>query len=135
MVAFAVGSGPAYSPWALVALFAFTAFGIFAYVAIGTPQDRWWLKYALYGADVLGVCALFAVMPVSRGQDIPQIVAFRAFGIYYLFPLIAMACLSLSWRLVAFSGVMAAVGHQIFSIAHRMAPASTLAPFVYFQII
>ena len=32
-------------------------------------------------------------------------------------------------------GVMGAVGHQIFSIAHRLAPASTLAPFVYVQII
>lgn len=39
-----------------------------------------------------------------------------------------------SWLAFFAMGVMAAVGHQIFSIAHRMAPASTLAPFVYSQI-
>ena len=104
----AAGYSP--SPWALVALFAFTVLGVVALAVIGTRLDRWWLKYAIYTADILGVCALFVVMPVSRSGDVPQIIAFRAFGIYYLFPLIAMACLSLSWRLVAWSGLVTAGG-------------------------
>ena len=36
--------------------------------------------------------------------------AFRAYGIYYLFPLVAMASLSLSWRLVAWAGVVSVAG-------------------------
>lgn len=31
-------------------------------------------------------------------------------------------------------GLVALIGHQIFTIAHRFAPASTLAPFSYFHI-
>ena len=96
--------------WAFAVVAAFTLFGIVSYVVIGTRFDRWWLKYALYAADILGVCALFVILPVSRGADVPQIIAFRAYGIYYLFPLIAMACLSLSWRLVAWSGAVAVIG-------------------------
>lgn len=96
--------------WAFIVVAAFTLFGIVSYAVIGTRFDRWWLKYALYAADILGVCALFVVLPVSQGADVPQIIAFRAYGIYYLFPLIAMACLSLSWRLVAWSGVVAVIG-------------------------
>ena len=40
-----------------------------------------------------------------------------------------------SWLAFFTMGAMGAVGHQIYSIAHRLAPASTLAPFVYVQII
>jgi drug/metabolite transporter (DMT)-like permease len=40
-----------------------------------------------------------------------------------------------SWLAFFTMGVMGAVGHQIYTIAHRLGPASTLAPFVYVQII
>ncbi len=38
---------------------------------------------------------------------------------------------------VAFAaiGVLGAIGHQLFSTAHRFAPASTLAPFIYAQMV
>lgn len=41
------------------------------------------------------------------------------------------------WSWVAFCviGAAGAVGHQIYTIAHRFAPASTLVPFIYSQII
>lgn len=91
-------------------LIAFAGIGIVNYVLIGTRYDRWWLKYIMYTADILGVCALFAFLPVHRSGEVPQILSFRAFGIYYMFPVIAMACLSLSWRLVAWSGFVGLVG-------------------------
>ena len=103
-------TGFAPSPWGVTALLGLLVFGIANLVVIGTPLDRWWLKFAIYGVDILGICALFAIVPASRGDDIPQIVAFRAYGIYYLFPMIALACLSLSWRLVIWTGVMVVVG-------------------------
>ncbi|MGH6924916.1 MAG: DMT family transporter [Propylenella sp.] len=40
-----------------------------------------------------------------------------------------------SWIAFATIGVSGALGHQIYTIAHRFAPASTLAPFIYTQII
>ena len=39
------------------------------------------------------------------------------------------------WLAFFAMGAMGALGHQIYSIAHRLAPASTLAPFTYVQII
>lgn len=108
IASFSAGYAPSFG--GLAALLAFTAIGLFGLAAIGTRFDRWWFKYAIYTVDILGVCALFALMPPSRGSDVPQIVAFRAYGIYYLFPLVAMTCLSLPWRLVAWSGVAAVVG-------------------------
>ena len=94
----------------IIVLLAFTALGVAHLVVIGTPYDRPWIKFAIYGLDALAICAAFAFVPISRADDIPQIIAFRAYGIYFLFPLLAMACLSLSWRLVLWTGTMIIVG-------------------------
>jgi len=102
------GGGP--KPSALLLIAASLAIGIVNYALIGTRHDQRWLKYLMYTADIAGVCAIFAFLPVSTSGDVPQIFAFRTFGNFYLFPLIAMACLSLSWRLVAWSGVVSLVG-------------------------
>ncbi|WP_299706302.1 adenylate/guanylate cyclase domain-containing protein [uncultured Tateyamaria sp.] len=85
-------------------LLAFTAVGVAHVAIIGTTYDRPWIKFAIYGLDVCAICAVFALVPISRADDVPQIIAFRAYGIYFLFPLLAMACLSLSWRLVLWTG-------------------------------
>ena len=98
------------SPWAFFALAFFTLYGLVHALIIGTKLDRWWMKYAVYAADILVMCACFAYLPVSRSHDIPQIIAFRAYGIYFLFPFLCMAALSLSWRLVLWSGVIAVIG-------------------------
>lgn len=88
----------------------FAGLGVLYLAVIGTRFDRWWMKYAIYAADVLGICALFVLIPVSPVGDVPQIVVFRAYGIYYLFPVVAMACLTLSWRLVIWAGLLAVAG-------------------------
>ncbi|WP_318167844.1 adenylate/guanylate cyclase domain-containing protein [Roseobacter sp.] len=85
-------------------LLAFTAVGVAHVAIIGTTYDRPWIKFVIYGLDVCAICAVFALVPISRADDVPQIIAFRAYGIYFLFPLLAMACLSLSWRLVLWTG-------------------------------
>lgn len=92
------------------ALLGFTLVGLLFARVIGTTVERWWMKYAFVALDVLAVCAAFAVLPVSDDAAVPQIVAFRAYGIYYLFPLVAFTALSLSWRLVAWSGAMVVAG-------------------------
>ncbi len=72
--------------------------------------DRPWMKYASYALDISAICAAFAIMPVTSAEETPQILVYRAYGIYYLFPLIAMAALSLSPRLVVWTGCCVVVG-------------------------
>jgi len=104
-------SGFSINGMALTALAVFGALGVASYVVIGTRYERWWLKYALYALDIIAVCSLFVILPVSQSApDLPQIFAFRSFGVQSLFPIIAMACLTLSWRLVAWSGLVAVAG-------------------------
>ncbi|WP_227268523.1 adenylate/guanylate cyclase domain-containing protein [Roseobacter weihaiensis] len=91
-------------------LLAFTAVGVAHLKIIGTGLDRWWMKYAVYALDTLAICATFVLIPISRAEDVPQIIAFRAYGIYYLFPILAVSCLSLSWRLVIWVGCMCVFG-------------------------
>ncbi len=91
-------------------LLGFTALGVVHFSIIGTSYDRRWIKFAIYGLDVLAICAAFALVPINLSGDVPQIMAFRSYGIYYLFPLLAMACLSLSWRLVLWTGGMIILG-------------------------
>lgn len=95
---------------AIAVLLIFTSVGVAHLLLIGTRFDRRWMKYAVYTLDTLSICALFALIPISRADDVPQIIAFRAYGIYYLFPMIAICCLSLSWRLVIWTGAMCVVG-------------------------
>lgn len=113
----AAGFNP--NPWMVAGLALFALLGIASWGVIGTRYDRWWLKYALYTIDVLGVCAFFILIPVARSApELPQVLAFRSAGVYYLFPLVAMACLSLSWRLVALSGAASVAGYwAAFGIA------------------
>lgn len=95
---------------AIVVLLIFTAVGVAHLSVIGTRFDRWWMKYAVYTLDSLSICAIFVLIPISRADDVPQIIAFRAYGIYYVFPLVAICCLSLSWRLVIWTGAMCVIG-------------------------
>lgn len=96
--------------WGIVALLLFTGVGVAHLLVIGSRYDRWWIKYAIYALDILGICSFFVLIPISRSAELPQIIAFRAYGIYYLFPLLVLSALSLSWRLVTWCGLMAVLG-------------------------
>jgi drug/metabolite transporter (DMT)-like permease len=41
----------------------------------------------------------------------------------------------LDWLAFALIGLFGAVGHQLLTVAHRFAPAATLAPFMYVQFV
>lgn len=94
----------------VVALATFVLIGIIYYPLIGSRWDRPWAKYLLFSLDILLLCACFVIIPVSPSHDVPQIIAFRGYGIYYLLPFVGLACLSLSWGLVAWTGVITAIG-------------------------
>jgi drug/metabolite transporter (DMT)-like permease len=40
-----------------------------------------------------------------------------------------------TWALLFSTGVWGGIGHYLFILAYRSAPASTLAPFIYFQLV
>jgi drug/metabolite transporter (DMT)-like permease len=42
---------------------------------------------------------------------------------------------SLEWVLLALTGIAGGLGHYLLALAHRYAPASTLSPFIYQQIL
>lgn len=94
----------------IAALAAFILIGVVYYPLIGSRWDRPWVKYVITSLDILLVCALFALIPVSRSGEVPQIIAFRSHGIHFLLPFVGLACLSLSWGLVAWTGVLIAIG-------------------------
>ncbi|MEO1159960.1 MAG: adenylate/guanylate cyclase domain-containing protein [Pseudomonadota bacterium] len=96
--------------WGIFGLSIFVVIGAAYYPLIGSRWDRPWVKYIIYTLDVAVLCALFVLIPVSAADDVPQIIAFRAYGIYYLLPFLGLACLSMSWGLVAWTGTVIAAG-------------------------
>ena len=52
--------------WGTFALMLFTLIGIAHLLVIGTRFDRWWLKYAIYTVDILGICAFFVIRACSH---------------------------------------------------------------------
>jgi len=94
---------------ALATILAFFVAGVVFFLIIGTRWDHPVLKYAFFSADLLGAFALVAALPLNDSGDAPQILVFRAYGIYYLFPLVALSTLALSWRLVVWVGFGAVI--------------------------
>ncbi|MEM7544452.1 MAG: adenylate/guanylate cyclase domain-containing protein [Pseudomonadota bacterium] len=104
----------------LIALLVFTLIGIGHLLIIGGRFDRPWIKFAIYGADMAGICAVFAFAPLYSGGDVPQVIAFRAYGVHYLMVPVALACLSLSAGLVIWTGMIGVIGWwTAFQIAIR----------------
>ena len=46
-----------------------------------------------------------------------------------------MPASALEWLIVSVTGVAGGLGHYMLAVAHRFAPASTLSPFIYQQIL
>ena len=69
-------------------------------------REQPWHRYAFLAADAVGLGLLVVSMPLNPGgaTPAPQILVFRAYGVYYLFLILAVAALSLSPRLVLFAG-------------------------------
>ncbi|MFD0916614.1 adenylate/guanylate cyclase domain-containing protein [Pseudahrensia aquimaris] len=88
----------------------YTVLGLVHYTVIGTRHDRPWLKFVVVTLDALGICAAFAFVPISNYDDIPQVLSIRIWGVHLLIPIIVLAGLTLSWRLVIWAGIICSVG-------------------------
>ena len=63
-------------------------------------RERPWHRYAFLALDAVALGVLVVVTPLSPGGagEVPQILLFRAYGVYYLFLFLAVAALSMSPR-------------------------------------
>lgn len=91
-------------------LSALTLLGVVNVILVGSGWDLPWLKFMTSALDVLAICGLVAFVSPSQAGDLPQVYVFQSAGIYMLMPFVALAALSLSPRLVIFTGVIACVG-------------------------
>ncbi len=81
--------------------------GLVHLVLVLTRRERPWHRYAFLALDAVALGVLVVVTPLSPGGagEVPQILLFRAYGVYYLFLFLGVAALSLSPRLVLFAGL------------------------------
>ncbi len=87
----------------------FVVTGIIHHLLIGSRFDRWWLKYIFFSIDVLGLGSIVVLADLSQGGDVPQIIAFRAYGPYYALIMLPLAALSLSPGLLLWTGTMVCI--------------------------
>ena len=104
-----LASGLSPTPYGIGFLVALTLLGIAYYLSIDSPFDRPFARYLGSTLDVAAISALFVVVPVYQGLDLPQIYAFRNSDIILLLPLVALTTLTLSPWLVLWSGLSAVV--------------------------
>lgn len=84
----------------------FIALGLFHHWLISSGRERPWQRYAFLTLDVIALCAAARFMPLSVGDEVPQIITFRAYGITSVFLVLALAVLSLSPGLVLWAGAL-----------------------------
>jgi adenylate cyclase len=84
----------------------FIAFGLAHWRLIRTGRERRWMRYLIWGADIVAIGAIAVSIPLSAGGDVPQINVFRAYGVKFLFLFVVLSGLSLSPGLVLFVGAM-----------------------------
>lgn len=87
---------------ALIALSALAGLGYRRIV--GSEYDHPIYRYLIFTADILMVGAIFAFLPLSVSEEVPQHFAFRAYGVHYFLPILGAAALSLSPRLILWCG-------------------------------
>lgn len=85
----------------------FLVAGLIYHALVVRALDRHWMRFAFTALD-MGLLALVAVVvPLSIEGDVPQIFVFRVYGAVIFFFLLATSALSLSPRLVLWTGAMA----------------------------
>ncbi len=90
--------------YGLLALAGFLGLGLLQLWLIGSRFDRRWHRYAFLTLDIAALGLMAALMPLSTGGEVPQIIALRAYGVYYLFLVLGVATLSLTPGLVLWAG-------------------------------
>jgi class 3 adenylate cyclase len=108
---------------------------------VGTRSDRTVFRFAIFSADILMVGAIFAFLPLSVTEDVPQHLAFEVYGIHYFLPILGAAALSLSPALILWCGAAIIVTWQVAfasattDLTGRLDWRDLGAPFNYEELI
>lgn len=113
--------------------------GILVVIRPGMVPFQWGLLFAL-----LCMAAYAAFMLVTRylaAHDPPEVTLFYSLiaGTYFVAPLAIVDWVwpreTVTWLLICTIGLWGGLGHYLFILAYRYAPAPTVAPFLYVQIV
>ncbi len=94
----------------LGALALFSGLGLLHYALIKTGHEAPWHRYAFVTIDVGIFCAITMFGPMDSLGDVPQIFVFRVYTVAYLMVFLAVATLSLSPKLVLWTGFCQVAG-------------------------
>lgn len=86
------------------AVLAFAALGLMHLWLTHRPNYRRWWTWAFFTLDIGAVASVFAFVPVTQGGDVPQIFAFRVYGIHYFLLILGAAVLTLQPGLILWAG-------------------------------
>ncbi|MEM1298867.1 MAG: adenylate/guanylate cyclase domain-containing protein [Pseudomonadota bacterium] len=107
MLFIAVTQGFATGWFGLLVISIFLLVGLLYRWLVLRALDRQWMRYAFASLD-MGLLALVAILvPLSIHGEVPQIFVFRVYGVPAFFFLLATSALSLSPRLVMWTGASA----------------------------
>lgn len=95
-------------PLIVAAVLAFLALGhVHLWLSRRPAYRRWW-TWLFFSIDIAAIACVFAFVPVTQGGDIPQILAFRTYGIHYFLLILGAAVLTLQPGLILWAGGMIA---------------------------
>lgn len=112
--------------------------GVLIVVRPGVSDIHWAVIFSL--CAVLCASVYFVLTRMAAGLDTTEVQQFYAAGVatLCLFPFALSDWIwpnGVDWVAFGLIGFFGWLGHQCLTIAHRFAPASVLAPFVYLQIM
>ncbi|MFH1804993.1 MAG: adenylate/guanylate cyclase domain-containing protein [Pseudomonadota bacterium] len=88
----------------------FAILGVLHSRIIGTPRDRYWIKYLFIALDIGILSVLIAIRPIYENVDLPQAVIFRTPIFPFYFVILGIAAFSFSPGLVLWAGICGVVG-------------------------
>jgi drug/metabolite transporter (DMT)-like permease len=113
--------------------------GVVVVTQPGSAGFHWAMVLSVVGASLYAAGNIMARILV---RDEPSSIAFfyvGAVGAFVMTPVVPFVWVwpssTLAWSLMLMMGAAGAVGHWCLIVAHKYAPASILAPFIYTQLI
>lgn len=95
-----------YSLAIAAAIAAYALLGLYLRRLVDNARVEPWIKYGVFTIDIATLGAVFAFAPLSDSETVPQIFAFRSFGVHYFLVVLGGAALTLSPRLLLYCGAV-----------------------------
>lgn len=107
LIIFFAGRPPGSYAWTAITLL-FMLEGLLYYLSIGTAWERRWHKYALFILDAIAIAFVLYNADLIQTDEPPRILIFRGYGPEIFYMLVGTAALTLSPKLVVWTGIAGA---------------------------